>query len=102
MNVGAVHVPPDVETDENDATSPLDRDDLAEQDGRVLGQAVSRFGRDEHVERCRVARDDVRVGLQLDRGFFGACSDPEAAAHVDLDDRMAGCTHALDRDHGGA
>jgi len=53
--VGAVHVPADVEADERHAPPTLDRDDLTEQDRGVLREVVARLARDGHVEGAEVS-----------------------------------------------
>ena len=65
--VRAVDVPADVEPDERDAAPPLDRHDLAEEDRGVLREVVAGFAGDGDAERAEMARQDGRVGVEVDR-----------------------------------
>ena len=64
--VRAIDVPADVEADERDATTFLDRDDLTEQDRRVLRQRVAGLAGDRDPQWAEMPRQDVRVGVEVD------------------------------------
>ena len=73
-------VEPGVEARERDAVAFVERDDLGEQNARLLDEVVTGLARDRHAERAEVLGEHVRVGVDVQRFVLGPLRDAEAAA----------------------
>ena len=67
-----------------DAVALVERDDLGEQDARLLHEVVAGLARDRHAERTQVLRAACPRRRRRQRLVLGSLRDAEAAARADL------------------
>ena len=98
--VRAVDIPAEIEPNEAGPAAVLDRDDLAEQNRRILDDVVAWLNGDRHATRTEVARQNCRVGVEIDRALDVAGRRAEPAPDIDLVDRAAQLDQSIDHPRG--